>query len=75
MIPAGELDIKLVMLGMVYAVIGLIAATESIPERIFADMTGNVVNFHKPNGENIQKREVLSQIIVGSDIDFSIIEE
>ena len=25
-IPAGELDIKLVMLGMVYAVIGLIAA-------------------------------------------------
>ena len=20
-------------------------------------MTGNVVNFHKPNGENIQKRE------------------
>lgn len=38
-------------------------------------MTGNVVNFHKPNGENIQKREVLSQIIVGSDIDFSINEE
>lgn len=38
-------------------------------------MTGNVVNFHKPNGENIQNREVLSQIIVGSDIDFSIIEE